>query len=114
VFYDLTFRNAGTGLLSGLAIQVNKNVMGLTNAAALAVGTIPPGGVATVALTMAHSPEKVAPPVAGASPLMLQVAVKNNAGIFYFKDLMPFDVLLKETVTIASNEYPQRWQARFL
>ena len=114
VFYDLTFRNAGTGLLSGIAIQVNKNVMGLTNAAALAVGTIPPGGVATVALTMAHNPEKVAPPVAGASPLMLQVAVKNNAGIFYFKDLMPFDVLLKETVTIASNEYPQRWQARFL
>ena len=50
VFYDLTFRNAGTGLLSGIAIQVNKNVMGLTNAAALAVGTIPPGGVETVAL----------------------------------------------------------------
>ena len=37
VFYDFEFQNTGAGELSGIAIQFNKNFLGLTNAAPLQV-----------------------------------------------------------------------------
>ena len=111
VFYDLQFRNSGSAPLSGIAIQFNKNLMGLTNAAPLQVGSIAPGAAATAALAMVYSADKVAPPAAGAPALQLQVAVKNSQGVFYFKDLVPLPAILVETPPIASSEYPARWQA---
>jgi AP-1 complex subunit beta-1 len=40
VMYDLEIRNSAATPLSGIALQFNKNFMGLTNAAPLQVGTI--------------------------------------------------------------------------
>ena len=111
VFYDLEFHNASAAPLSGIAIQLNKNLLGLTNGAALQVPAIAPGASASAALPMMLSADKVAAPPAGAPPLLLQVAIKNNQGVFYFKDVLPLRAVLTEQPAIASAQYPQRWQA---
>lgn len=60
---------------------------------------------------MVYNADKVAPPAAGAPPLQLQVAIKNQQGVFYFADLVPLPAILAENPPIASAEYPVRWQA---
>lgn len=111
VFYDLEFTNTSTSALGGVAIQVNKNFFGLAPAAPLQVGTIQAGGAARASVGMLHLADKLAPAPPGASPLLLQVALKNSAGVFYFKDLVPFDSILTQGGGMKSSEYPSRWQA---
>ena len=77
----------------------------------LQLGPIAPGGSAAAALPMVHNADKVAAAAAGASLLLLQVAVKHAGGVFYYKDLVSLEVVLNERAGIASSEYPQRWQA---
>ena len=60
---------------------------------------------------MVYNADKVAPPAAGAPALQLQVAIKNQQGVFYFADLVPLPAILAENPPIASAEYPVRWQA---
>ena len=40
MFYDLQLRNVGGGALSGFAIQLNKNLTGLTNASPLQASSL--------------------------------------------------------------------------
>ena len=68
------------------------------NAAGAQVGTIAPGGMASAALPMSYSAEKTATPPAGAPLLLLQVAVKHQGGVFYYKDTVALQVLLSERV----------------
>ncbi|KAI9033274.1 Adaptor-related protein complex 1 beta 1 subunit [Hyaloraphidium curvatum] len=85
--FELTFSNRGPVPLSDFAIQFNKNTYGLTPAAPLRVASpLAPGQSYTATLPMARTgPVQQMNP-----PNLLQIAVKDNAGVFYFDYQVPF------------------------
>ena len=84
--YDFVFRNRGSEMLSGFMIQFNKNSAGLVPNGQLSVPPLGPGAEASTILSLSkHESMKSAQPVSD----VLQVAIKDNAGIFYYADRLP-------------------------
>lgn len=86
LFMEISIANRSQAPLSGFALQLNVNIVGLKAGALSIPNPIAPGSstVARVPLTMSL-PDPNTPP----SP-NLQVALKNNIKIYYFQDLIPF------------------------
>lgn len=86
----LRFSNKSQQELSGFAIQFNKNPFGLAPRTSDlgAIGSIPPGGKSTFSLPLdLNSLTSGTPP---GQLLMIQVAVKTNADVFYFN--VPYEI----------------------
>ncbi|KAI8925238.1 adaptin N terminal region-domain-containing protein [Entophlyctis helioformis] len=102
VHLDLTVANKAAGPMSDFAIQFNVNTFGLAPAAPLVVPLLQPGSTADVSL-----PLTTAGPAQRTDPLnLVQIAVKNNYGVFYFQTLVPLHVLLLETPAAAGASGP--------
>jgi len=106
VMYDLTFTNKGQMPLSGFMIQFNKNTFGLTAGAALQVQPLSPGQSASTSLLMSTQGAVSPPPP---SPV-LQVAVKNSVGVFYFQDKIPLQAMFVEE-PMERNAFLQTWKS---
>ena len=90
--YDLTFSNKSPAPLSGFMIQFNKNAIGLVPLQALSVPNLNPGASASTKLPLTKH-ESMKSPTALAGDNTLQVAIKDNAGIFYFADKIPPNIM---------------------
>mmetsp|Transcript_21443 Transcript_21443/g.50438 ORF Transcript_21443/g.50438 Transcript_21443/m.50438 type:complete len:907 (-) Transcript_21443:82-2802(-) len=107
LFYDLTFTNMSPAVMTGFAIQFNKNSWGLVQAQQLTVGSVAPGASVPTQLPMLCNA-----PVAPAAPnLGLQVAIKNSTDVFYFSDTIPFAALLSEDGRVGKDEFLQQWRS---
>jgi len=93
LFMEISIANRSQAPLSGFALQLNVNIVGLKAGPLSIPNPIAPGSstVARVPLTMSL-PDPNTPP----SP-NLQVALKNNIKIYYFQDLIPFKFVFDTT-----------------
>merc|ERR1740120_297479 len=105
----MTFSNASQQMLTGFAIQVNKNPFGFAPTAALQVPDLAPGSTAEVAVPIAAG--ALSSGTAPANPLFLQVAIKNSLDVFYFN--VPFDlsVVLVKNADANRDRFTQLWQS---
>ncbi|XP_046474029.1 AP-1 complex subunit beta-1 isoform X1 [Neodiprion pinetum] len=104
---DMTFSNKAMQPMGGFAIQLNKNSFGLTPAAPLQVGgPLNPGASieTSVILSTAGAVQRM-------DPLNdLQVAMKNNIGIFYFACLVPMNVFFTEDGQLDKRIFLSTWK----
>eukprot|EP00993_Chasmostoma_nieuportense_P000827 NODE_175_length_2814_cov_60.791961_g161_i0.p1 GENE.NODE_175_length_2814_cov_60.791961_g161_i0~~NODE_175_length_2814_cov_60.791961_g161_i0.p1 ORF type:complete len:926 (+),score=330.92 NODE_175_length_2814_cov_60.791961_g161_i0:39-2780(+) len=104
IVMDLRFANMGTQPLMGFALQINKNVYGLATGTKLQVPEpLMPGTSHCTELPLSLA----APPAANVE---LQIALKTNAGVSYFTDLFPFQVLLKKDAVVEKQEFLSVWK----
>jgi hypothetical protein len=84
LYMDLTFKNASSAVMNGFAIQFNVNSYGLVPSQ-LIVPELQPSQSATVNLALLKSgnPQQMTP------VNLLQVAIKNNNGVYYFATHIP-------------------------
>lgn len=87
LFMEFSMINKSQTPLSGFALQVNVNIVGLKLAGPLSV----PNAISPGQSTIARVPLQfdAPPPNAPKSP-HLQIGLKNNVKIYYFQDLIPF------------------------
>ena len=103
---DLTFTNKGSMPLSGVMIQFNKNSFGLAAGAALQVQPLGPGQSGSTSLLMSTQGATSPPP----TNAVLQVAIKNNVGVFYFQDKIPLQAMFTEE-PMERNAFLQTWKS---
>jgi Adaptin C-terminal domain len=86
---QLSFSNQTSSSMSDFAIQFNVNSYGISPSTALSVGTVAPGGQVntTLALNRDGVQQKMEP------VNMIQIAIKNNVGVYYFSTLLPGNVV---------------------
>jgi len=106
--YELAFSNSTDVSLGDLALQINKNALGVAAPAApLAIAPIAPGGTASTTLQLVLDPSKVhVKPEAGFG---IQVAVKSTVGVFYFTDTVPLAAAHVPTFTMEQQAYLSTW-----
>lgn len=84
-FMELTFSNKTAQPLSEIAIQFNKNTYGLIPLAPIGINVIPPNESRDFTLPLGtNGPVQQMNP-----PTLLQIAVKNNLGVYYFQHVLP-------------------------
>lgn len=107
IFMDMTFTNKALSPMGEFAIQFNKNSFGLSPAAPLQVWSpLHPNQGNDTSLLVNHGVQ-----VARMDPLtMLQVAIKNNVGVFYFSSLVPVNVLLIEDGRMDRKVFLATWK----
>ncbi|TPX30432.1 hypothetical protein SmJEL517_g05988 [Synchytrium microbalum] len=105
-YMDLSFANRSPTPLFDFAIQFNVNSFALTNAAPLVVPTISPNGVAEVSLALSATGN-----VQKMEPVnLLQVAIKDNLGVFYFNAMVPLYALFGEDgASVDTNAFSSQW-----
>jgi len=94
-FMELTFSNKTAQPLSEIAIQFNKNTYGLVPLAPIGINVIPPNSSKDFTLPLGtNGPvQKMNPPT------LLQIAVKNNIGVYYFQHVLPSSLFESTTST---------------
>jgi hypothetical protein len=104
---DLVFNNLSQQQLSGFAIQFNKNSFGITPTNSLNInGPLNPNDSAETVLDLNKNG-----PVQQMTPINnLQIAVKNNTGIYYFQTLVPIHILFVESGKLEQDEWFKNWQ----
>ncbi|CAH0758781.1 unnamed protein product [Diatraea saccharalis] len=103
---EMTFTNKAMQVMSGFAIQLNKNSFGVYPVGGLSVGALPAGGSADATLALATTG-----PVQRMDPLNnLQVAIKNNVDVFYFACLMPAHILFTEDGQLDKRVFLTTWK----
>ncbi|VDK37620.1 unnamed protein product [Taenia asiatica] len=104
---ELTFTNNALSPMTGFAIQFNKNSFGLAPAQPLNVPSpLQPKQSAKVMLPLGFGNQ-----VVKVDPLMnLQVAVKNNVGVFYFACLVPIHVLFTAAGEMEKMVFLATWK----
>lgn len=107
MFMDLTFTNKAMQGMSEFAIQFNKNSFGLIPAQLLQVpAPLNPNQTVDVSLPIATNG-----PVQKMDPLcQLQVAIKNNVGIFYFSCLVPMHIFFVEDGQMDKRIFLATWK----
>lgn len=106
-FIELTFTNNALSPMSDFAIQFNKNSFGLTPAQPLALPT-PFMSRQSIDVQL---PLATTGPVMKMDPLMnLQIAVKNNIGVFYFATLVPMHVLFVNDGKMNKRVFLATWK----
>lgn len=104
---EMIFSNKAMQPMGGFAIQLNKNSFGLTPAAPLQIaGPLNPGASieTSVILSTAGAVQRM-------DPLNdLQVAMKNNIGIFYFACLVPMNVYFTEDGQLDKRIFLSTWK----
>lgn len=106
VHMDMVITNKAMSVMSGFAIQLNKNSFGLTPTAPIQVPPIQPGQ--SVECTLGLGTGGV---VQRMEPLNnLQVAIKNNVDIFYFACLVHSNVLFAEDGQLDKRVFLTTWK----
>mmetsp|Transcript_26252 Transcript_26252/g.44796 ORF Transcript_26252/g.44796 Transcript_26252/m.44796 type:complete len:898 (+) Transcript_26252:41-2734(+) len=107
LFMEISIANRSQAPLSGFALQLNVNIVGLKAGALSIPNPIAPGSstVARVPLTMSL-PDPNTPP----SP-NLQVALKNNIKIYYFQDLIPFKFVFDTAGELEKATFLSMWKS---
>jgi len=107
VFMELTVTNKAMQPMMGLAVQFNKNSFGLQPASPLNIQQpLPPGQSASTSL-----PFNTQGQIQKMDPLTtLQVAVKNNIGVFYFSCHIPLHVLFTEDGEMDKKDFLSSWK----
>jgi len=108
IYLDCTFSNQMPSPMSDIAMQFNKNSFGLAPGSQPNVQVVMPGQSADAQLQIALVPNMVSTgsPVTG----ILQVAVKNNLGVYYFQMNVPLHVMFVESGQLARDEYLNMWK----
>jgi len=84
-FMELTFTNKTAQPLSEIAIQFNKNTYGLVPLSPIGINVIPPNSSRDFSLPLGtNGPVQQMNP-----PTLIQIAVKNNLGVYYFQHVLP-------------------------
>mmetsp|Transcript_20385 Transcript_20385/g.28583 ORF Transcript_20385/g.28583 Transcript_20385/m.28583 type:complete len:886 (-) Transcript_20385:57-2714(-) len=107
IFLDLTFTNRSGTPLSDFAIQFQKNYFGLAPAQPQ-LPVIAPGQSADTAILIGTHPGMVN---TTAVTSIVQVAVKNNTGVFYFAIQFPLYALFSEDGELNRDNYAQLWKS---
>lgn len=103
---EMTFHNKAMQVMSGFAIQLNKNSFGVFPVGGLCVGAVAAGASAEAPLTLATTG-----PVQKMDPLNnLQVAIKNNVDVFYFACLIPVQILFVEDGQLDKRVFLSTWK----
>ncbi|VDL20129.1 unnamed protein product [Hymenolepis diminuta] len=104
---ELTFTNNALSPMTDFAIQFNKNSFGLAPAEVLSVPSpLQPKQSAKMTLPLGFANQ-----VVKMDPLMnLQVAVKNNFGVFYFACLVPIHVLFTSAGEMEKMVFLATWK----
>lgn len=85
VFLDMTFGNKSNSVMSEIAIQLNVNSYGFMPNEPLSLTYLNPGTTSNVSLELnRNGPPKQMNPIS-----LLQVAIKNNIGVYYFAVHIP-------------------------
>uniref|UniRef100_A0A1B0BB68 AP complex subunit beta n=4 Tax=Glossina TaxID=7393 RepID=A0A1B0BB68_9MUSC len=106
VFMEMKFTNKAMQPMNSFAIQLNKNSFGLIPGQPLQVAPLPPNQTSEVSLPLATQG-----PIQRMEPLNnLQVAVKNNIGIFYFACLVHGNVLFAEDGQLDKRVFLNTWK----
>lgn len=107
IVMDMTFSNRAMQAMSGFAMQLNKNSLGLTSSAPLNVPSpLNPNQTVDVSLVLATNG-----PVQKMDPLTnLQVAVKNNVDVFFFSTVVPFHVYCVEDGAMDKRVFLETWK----
>jgi vesicle coat complex subunit len=94
-FMDLTFTNKTTQPMSEIAIQFNKNTYGLVPMAPIGINVLPPNTSKDFSLPLGtNGPVQQMNP-----PTLLQIAVKNNVGVYYFQHVLPTSLFENQVST---------------
>ena len=104
---EMSFINKTSTPLSDFAVQFNKNSFGIVPPAPLRMPSpVGPNQRVETTLPIAFTGQKQK-----MTPLnAVQIAVKNNAGVFYFQCLVPIHVLFTEDGRIDQTEFMSLWQ----
>lgn len=107
-YFDLTFSNLSPAPQSSFAIQFNKNSFGLFPSQPQ-ISSIPPGQSADQSLLMTLNPSLLNPSL----PLsnIIQIAVKNNVGVYYFQANFPLHALFVEKASFPKADYLALWKS---
>ncbi|KAI9199270.1 adaptin N terminal region-domain-containing protein [Polychytrium aggregatum] len=105
-FLGLKITNLGSVPMSDFAIQFNVNSLGITPSAPLIVpNPVPPGQTFEASIPLSNAGQ--------AQPMdpfnLIQIAIKNNVGVFYFAVTVPVHVLFVEDQGQASTSFGQVW-----
>lgn len=103
---DLSFENFAKTQMTDFAIQFNVNSFGLVPSAPLSVPSpLLPGIKTNVQLTLVPTGT-----VQRMDPVnVLQVAIKNNNGVYYFQTTIPLFVLLDERASLTTAAFEAIW-----
>eukprot|EP01100_Stratorugosa_tubuloviscum_P007102 TRINITY_DN2988_c0_g1_i1.p1 TRINITY_DN2988_c0_g1~~TRINITY_DN2988_c0_g1_i1.p1 ORF type:complete len:932 (-),score=453.78 TRINITY_DN2988_c0_g1_i1:233-3028(-) len=104
---DLQVVNQSSTVLSGFMIQLNKNGFGFVPSnVVMDIGAIAPGSSANCVV-----PFSMGGQINGAPSNILQIAVKNNAGVFYFADALSPGLLLLDDGRVEKGAYLHLWKS---
>jgi hypothetical protein len=101
---DLNVSNKGNQPLISFAMQINKNVFGLSMVTKLQVPEpLVPGANYSVQL-----PLTIGGPIAATTDI--QIALRTNAGVAYFVDQVPFNLLIEKGSTVEKQDFLNIWK----
>uniref|UniRef100_A0A0N5AY96 AP complex subunit beta n=1 Tax=Syphacia muris TaxID=451379 RepID=A0A0N5AY96_9BILA len=107
IYLDMLFSNKAMQALSGFAIQFNKNSFGLQPAEPLQVPSplYPNQSVPVSLMCETHGQVQKMDPLTN-----LQIALKNDVGIFYFAVIAPLHIYFVEDGQMDKREFLQLWK----
>jgi len=107
IMMDMTLTNRAMQNMSEFGIQLNSNSFGLQPEQALNVPAVIANKSVEVSLALVSKKESVMK----MEPLTnLQVAVKNNIGVFYFAAIVPMHVFFVEQGKMERKEFLTTWK----
>ncbi|VDK69887.1 unnamed protein product [Litomosoides sigmodontis] len=107
IYMDMIFTNRAMQPFTGFAIQFNKNSFGLIPAEPLQVNSplYPNQSVQTSLLCHTNGPVQKMEPLTN-----LQVAIKNDVGVFYFATVVPLNIYFDENGQMDKRDFLQMWK----
>jgi AP-1 complex subunit beta-1 len=108
VYLDATITNYGSVLISDFALQFNKNTFGLAPSQPQ-LGPIGPGQSGEVAIPVTAHPNMLNTGAPASN--VLQIAIKNNTGVYYFQMNVPLQALFGENGELGRDDYLNLWKS---
>ncbi|PRP79687.1 hypothetical protein PROFUN_12585 [Planoprotostelium fungivorum] len=105
---DLTIQNQAGAPLGDFAIQFNKNPFGFAPTQ-LQVPPVNPMSTVETSLAISNHPNMFGPAQQAAN--IIQIALKNNSGVFYFQVTIPFHLIFSEAGEVSRDDYLSQWRS---
>ncbi|KAL4003750.1 Adaptin N terminal region family protein [Acanthocheilonema viteae] len=107
IYMDMVFTNRAMQPFTGFAIQFNKNSFGLIPAEPLQINSplYPNQSVQTLLPCHTNGPVQKMEPLTN-----LQVAIKNDVGVFYFATIVPLNMYFDESGQMDKRDFLQMWK----
>uniref|UniRef100_A0A1I8EMD3 AP complex subunit beta n=1 Tax=Wuchereria bancrofti TaxID=6293 RepID=A0A1I8EMD3_WUCBA len=107
IYMDMVFTNRAMQPFSGFAIQFNKNSFGLIPAQPLQISSplYPNQSIQTSLPCHTNGPVQKMEPLTN-----LQVAIKNDVGVFYFATIVPLNMYFDESGQMDKRDFLQMWK----